>query len=224
MSDWIVQTQEKVTLIGAGPVNNEILDDALTHAPMLVAVDGGAEMAQNCGKAPKIILGDLDSASNALLARFPRDAVHHIAEQDTTDFQKALAYVDAPLLLGVGFLGGRADHQMAVLNTLGRNPDRPVVLVSEHDVVFALHGDIRLDLEPGTRVSLYPLAQARVDSKGLRWPLNDVAMATNGLVSQSNEVAEGPLQLWSMGGLLVFLPRQALSVVLEAVTRSRQTT
>jgi thiamine pyrophosphokinase len=50
--------------------------------------------------------------------------VHHLPEQDTTDFEKCLYSVAAPLLLGVGFLGGRADHHLAAMNVLVRYADR----------------------------------------------------------------------------------------------------
>ena len=45
-------------------------------------------------------------------------AVHAVGEQETTDLEKCLYSVEAPLFLGVGFLGGRVDHQLAAMNAL----------------------------------------------------------------------------------------------------------
>lgn len=224
MGTGIVQTSEFVTLAGAGPVNAEILEDALRLAPFLIGVDGGAQLSRNYGKEPNYVVGDLDSVEPAFLQSFPKDRVIETPDQNYSDIEKALAVVAAPLIVGVGFLGGRADHQMGALYAVAGHRDVPVVLLNEHDVVFRLPGRIRLDVDPGTRISLYPVTEARVDCAGLRWPLKDVAMSATGLISQSNEAAAPQVDLHAMGRVLAFLPRQALAAVVAALTRSRQTT
>ena len=223
MTSIIVQTDQAVTFVGAGPVNTELLEIALTFAPFLVAVDGGAEMVRNYGKLPNAVIGDMDSASADALQGIAAQNIHRIADQNTTDFQKALGAVSTPLAVGVGFLGGRADHQMAASNALARH-GQPVLLLGDHDAVFRVPEHIALELEPGTRISLFPVAQARVDSRGLRWPIIDAAMSATGLISQSNEARDGRVELWAMGGLLAFLPLHAAGAAITALTRSRQMT
>ena len=224
MDRKIVQTSDYVTLVGAGPANTGNLDFALTFAPRIVAVDGGTEMLRNCGMRPDAVIGDMDSTPAAALAGMPPGRVHRIVDQHSTDFDKALAAVSAPLIVGVGFLGGRADHQMAALNSLARHDAGPVILLGEDDVVFRVPDYVAIDVDPGTRISLHPLTAARVDGTGLRWPLNDVALAADGLISQSNEATAARVELRCMGALLAFLPRQALGAAVAALTRSRQTT
>ncbi len=224
MGNGIVQTSENVTLVGASPTNTGILDFALTFAPRLIAVDGGTEMARKYGKAPELLLGDMDSVQPATLAEIDPERVLHVLDQDTTDFDKALRLVAAPIILGVGFLGGRVDHQMAALNSLARHRAAPVILLGEEDAIFRVPDHLALDLDPGTRISLHPLMQARVDTKGLRWPVTDAVMSADGFFSQSNEAATRDVVLGAVGDVLAFLPRQALAAVVAAFTRSRQTT
>lgn len=217
MANIIVQTSKNVTLVGAGQAGKGILRVALDHAPYLVAADGGAELVLNYGKTPKKVIGDFDSISKAVLARIPVSRQYRIAEQDSTDFEKCLRAIRAPLILGVGFLGRRLDHQLAALSALVRNAASPCVLLGKKDVVFHLHGAMALDLEPGSRLSLFPLRAVRGTSLGLEWPINGLEFAPDGRIGTSNRVLQGPVRLAFDGpGMLVILPRAALGPVVDA--------
>ena len=65
----------------------------------------------------------MDSISDGRRAGL-QGVLHRIAEQETTDFDKVLRSVAAPLAIAVGFSGGRLDHELAVLNCLLTRPDR----------------------------------------------------------------------------------------------------
>ena len=219
MSDCIVETIENVTLVGAGPLNKGILADAVRFAPYLVAADGGAEMAQKYGKTPKKVIGDLDSIDRAILAEFPAGTVHRIDEQDSTDFDKCLRNITAPLIVGVGFIGGRVDHQLAAFHSIMRYRDKPCVLVGPEDVVFHLNGTLKLDLEPGTRLSLFPLARVSGKSTGLEWPIDGLKFAPGELIGTSNCSTGGRVVLEMDGpGMLVVVPRVALARVVGALS------
>jgi thiamine pyrophosphokinase len=104
---------------------------------------------------PEAVIGDMDSLSATARARLA-DRLFPIAEQDTTDFDKALRLIAAPFVLGLGFAGARADHGLAVLNTLARHPDRRCFIIGARDVIFLCPPEIRLDLPRGTRRALTP--------------------------------------------------------------------
>ncbi len=218
MDDIIVQTPENITLVGAGQAHKGQLQAALAHAPYLVAADGGAQMVLNYGKTPKKVIGDLDSLDRPNLAKIPVGDRHHIAEQDSTDFEKCLARLRAPLILGVGFLGARLDHQLAAFNALVRNPGGPCILIGERDIVFHLPGEAAFDLAPGSRVSLFPMAPVRGWSRGLDWPIAGLDFAPAGRIGTSNRAGEGPVQLGFEGpGMLVILPLAALDEAVRAL-------
>ncbi|MEY8838956.1 thiamine diphosphokinase, partial [Cribrihabitans sp. XS_ASV171] len=166
----IVHSASPITLIGGGELGPEDLSLALAHADTLVAADSGAEAALAAGHVPDAVIGDFDSLSAEARSRIPAGRLHEIAEQDSTDFDKVLRHVAAPLCLGVGFLGARVDHQLAVMNTLVRRADRPCILIGEHEVLFHAPPEIALELEAGDVVSLFPLARVSGRSEGLEWP------------------------------------------------------
>lgn len=218
MSDCIVQTSEMVTLVGAGKVNKGILTDSLAIAPFLVAADGGAEMVLNCGKMPKKVIGDFDSISTDFLKQIPAADLHRIPEQETTDFDKCLRNINAPLILGVGFLGRRVDHQMASLSSLLQFRDKPCILIGKHDVIFHVPDQLQMDLPVGLRFSLYPLLPVSGRSEGLVWPINGLTLTPGGRLGTSNEVKEERVTLNTDGpGMLAILPRLALRSAVRAL-------
>lgn len=209
---------DAVTLVGGGDVNRSTLEEALRHAPNLVAADGGADRALSLGHEPLRVVGDMDSVSDAARETLGAERFQHIAEQESTDFDKALRSVGTPLVIGVGFLGRRLDHELACLNSLVRHADRPCVLLGEKDLCFHLPGELSLDLPLGMRLSLFPMAGLEAWAEGLRWSFEGKTMAPWDQIGTSNEVT-GPVRLRAdRPGLLVMLPRAALAQVLEALT------
>jgi len=218
MNPIIVQTSKNVTLLGAGQASKAQLDTALAIAPYLIAADGGAELAQNYGRTPKKVIGDFDSIDKDILAQIPENRRFKISEQDSTDFEKCLRSVSAPLILGVGFLGRRLDHQLAALNALVRFAAKPCVLIGEHDVVFQLSGPIRLQLAPGSRLSLFALRPVQGVSSGLEWPVDGMKFQPGEQTGTSNRVQSGPVTLdFANPGMLVILPVAALGAVVDAL-------
>lgn len=213
----IVQSSRPVTLIGGGPVGPGDLAEALALAPVLVAADSGAGVALDAGHMPQAVIGDLDSLRTAQRAQIPQDRLHWIREQDSTDFDKALRNIAAPLVLGIGFLGGRVDHQLAGFSTLMRNADRPCILLGAHEVVFHAPPALALNLARGDRVSLFPLAPVTGRSLGVEWPIDGLTLAPGGRIGTSNR-ATGPVQLEFDGpGMLVILERVALRAAMHAL-------
>lgn len=217
MSSAIVQSEFPVTLIGGGSVGVDDLETALALAPELVAADGGAGAALAAGHMPRAVIGDFDSLTGAVRARIPADRLFPIREQESTDFDKALRSVAAPLLIAVGFLGERVDHQLAAFNVLVRHAHRPCILLGAHEVVFHAPPRLRLDLVAGEVVSLFPLGPVTGRSEGLEWPIDGLHFAPDGRVGTSNR-ALGRVTIETDGpGMLTILPRRALAAVAAAL-------
>jgi len=208
--------RDGVTLAGAGPVGEADLRAALALAPHPVAADGGAGRLMALGLVPEAVIGDMDSLGGAV-----PDGVHMmpVTEQDTTDFGKCLARVDAPFCIGVGFLGGRVDHTLAALSVLLEYPAKRVVLLGEEDVAFATPMDWRITLEPGARVSFFPLRPCRgVSSAGLRWPIDGLEMVAGGRIGTSNEAVSAEVAVVLDGpGAVAILPKRYLAAVLTSL-------
>ena len=210
-----------VALVGAGPAGRAALDACLSRAVACVAADGGAATLTAAGRTPDAVIGDLDSLPEG--HGVPAERVLRLDGQDDTDFEKCMDRIDAPLVLGAGFLGGRADHALAALGALARGRGAggaawpPCILVGEADLAFALPPRIDLDLPPGCRVSLFPMAPMAARSTGLEWPLDGLALAPMGRVGTSNR-ARGPVVLETVQpGLLCLLPPDRLDNAIAAL-------
>ena len=189
---------------------------ALGLAPLLVAADGGADGALAAGRMPGAVIGDFDSISPAARAAIPEDRQHRVPEQDSTDFGKCLRLVSAPFLIGLGFAGLRLDHTLSVMTALAAHPHQRCVILGPEDVVFLCPPRLSLPLEPGLRLSLFPMGPARGRSTGLRWPIEGLDFAPAGRIGTSNETT-GPVELQIEGPMLLLLPRASLSLALRAL-------
>lgn len=213
----IVEETRAVTLVGGGPLEPDDLALALSLAPVAVALDRGADACLAAGITPRAVIGDLDSLSDSAREAFA-DRLHHVDEQETTDFDKGLRHVNAPLVIGVGLMEGRLDHTLASLSTLMRHADRPCLLMGGRSLAFHCPPRLSLDLSGGTLVSLYPLAPGRIESSGLVWPTAGLLFEAGARLGTSNAAAGGEVELAPEGrGMLVILPRAALGVAAGAL-------
>lgn len=218
MTDIILSRSNGVTLLGGGEVNAATLEQALKLAPHLVAADGAAATALEFDHMPEAVIGDFDSLPNRVRQKMPAEILHHIAEQDSTDFEKCLSRVEAPLVLGVGFMGERIDHELSVYNTLVRYPEKPCIIVGDIDICVHAPRRLRLELDIGTRVSLFPLSPVTGTSQGLLWPIDNIVFTPGGRIGTSNEASAKIVEMaFYDDGMLLILPRRVLPNLLDAL-------
>ena len=219
MKSPIVQSSHGVTLVGGGPFSARDLRLCLSRAPLAVAADGGADRALRFGVMPEAVIGDFDSLSEAALAAIPASRQHRLEEQATTDFDKVLRSVAAPLYLALGFAGARLDHWLAVFNTLIRRAGQRCIVIGPKDVAFAAPRDLRLTLKVGDTLSLFPFAPVTGQSEGLEWPIEGIAFAPDGMIGTSNRVVRREVRLAFDGsGMLCIVPRARLDAVIRGLT------
>jgi thiamine pyrophosphokinase len=213
----IVHELSPITLLGGGNVEQSDLIFANDYAPRLIAADGGADSAVSFGWFPETVIGDFDSLTEKTRQILGSQRLFQIAEQDSTDFDKCLRSIDAPLILGMGFTGRRHDHTLAAFSTLAARADKRCVLFAEEDLIFLAPPRISLDLPEGMRFSLYPLGPVRGTSEGLHWPIDGIPMAPNGRVGTSNKVS-GPVRLtFDAPHMLILVPKEARDKILAAL-------
>ncbi len=204
-----LNSPDPITLIGGGPVEAAQLADAVRRAPMVVAADGGLNRAHALGQKVDHVIGDMDS-----VVRIDGPKYHEISEQMTTDLDKCLYSTTAPFYLGVGFLGGRLDHQLAACHALVRAADKRVILLGEQDLCFLAPLDLTLDLPLGTRLSLFPMGVVCGTSKGLKWPIDGLAFSPDTKIGTSNTVTGKVHLTFEARNMLVILPVGVLGAVI----------
>ena len=218
MSGPLLTSDRAVALLGGARASAGLLDAVLALCGPVAAADGGAAHALRRGIAPDIVIGDMDSLAPEDAARIPDDRIHRIAEQESTDFDKALRSIAAPLVIGAGFSGARADHLLGAYAVLVRRADRRCILAGEDEVCFLAPPGIALDLTPGGWFSLFPFGAVTGRSEGLLWPIEGLSFAPDGQTGTSNEVT-GPVRLWvDAPRMLVILPRSELSAAVQGLT------
>ncbi|WP_299729801.1 thiamine diphosphokinase [uncultured Tateyamaria sp.] len=222
MKRTIVYSSDPVTLLGGGAALTKDVAEALALAPTCVAADGGAELARVAGVPLEALIGDFDSVAADTLALTPPERRHHITEQDSTDFDKALRHIEAPVVVCVGFLGKRLDHQLGALNVLVGRPDRACVLLGESEIAFLCPPQLQVDTARDDIVSLFPLGDCAGTSTGLRWSIDGLKFHPLHQTSTLN-AAEGPIALtMDRPAMIVMLPRAYLGEITQALARAPQ--
>lgn len=206
-----------VVLLGGSQLDPNDLDHLLIYKlPLYVADSGVVHLDVNRHK-PKAIIGDFDSVSPLMAAAFNAEDCL-LEDQNSTDFEKALDEIDAPYFLCLGFLGGRLDHELAAFNAITKRPEKNAIIVGEDSIAFVLPERFRMDLPPGTDIGLFPMAQVRADSDGLKWNLNEVKLSPSGTISTSNKVIKDRVEiLVKTGKLICILPREQMTEVIRQV-------
>ncbi len=213
----IVRETEPITLIGAATIYPAAFERSRRLAPVIVAADGGADAALAHDAMPGAVIGDFDSISEHARTRIPRYAQYPISDQDSTDFDKCLANISAPLIIGLGFAGDRLDHQLAACNSLSRYPWQRCILLGRNEVMFLSPPSLNLPLESGCPVSLFPMGAVEGVSDGLKWPIGGLNFAPDGRTGTSN-AALGPISLsLTAPKMLVILPESTLELVARAL-------
>ena len=187
-----------VLLVGAAPVPMPPLFAELAQRLPVIAADGGVYAVLESGWAPDLVIGDMDSSGD-----LPADMRRlHLTGQDDTDFEKCLKRINAPLIIGFGFLDARLDHTLAAIHALVALPhDAPILLLGATDMLLRLRGDITFPATAGERVSIWPLGRQRFQrSRGLRWSLDGLEMAPGQLVGTSNVATGGDVEIVADGG------------------------
>lgn len=195
----------------------------LDGADLLIGADGGARwLVEEAGRAPDLVVGDLDSASPELVARLEAAGTRierHPVEKAASDAELAVeaalaAGADEVVVLGA-FGGRRLDHGLANVLLLAdpQLAGRGVRLVHGGTRVRVLHAGERagLDGQPGDLVTLLPVGGGveGVVTDGLRYPLDGEPLRIGRSRGLSNVVERAPASVAvGRGTLLVVESRE----------------
>lgn len=192
-------------ILAGPPPSPALLKQTASESDYIVVADGGLACCLSAGIRPDIALGDMDSID---LSRIPADwKIVADANQDTTDFEKALLVLpQEPLknMVIVGGLGGRVDHELTNLHIASRlNPAWMVVFRSDNTNIYRCASNLTLDIPIGETISLipWPMAQS-VTTQGLHWDLQNAELSGTGKFSQSNRVESTPVRINLKHGML----------------------
>lgn len=164
-----------VVVLSGGPGSLDVAD--LPLGAIVIAADGGAELARMLGLGVDLVVGDLDSISAETLAGIER-VERHAVEKDATDLELALVAAlrlepERVLVLDGG--GGRLDHLLGGLLLLAAEAYAGVRVDAQFGAaaVHVVRGERTLHGEPGELISLMAVhgPATRVVTSRLVYPL-----------------------------------------------------
>lgn len=178
------------------------------QAQIMVCADGGANAAARAGLRPDLIIGDLDSVAAETLRAFRSVPLRRIAEQNSTDLEKAIQWLlrkGFSEIIIAGATGGRLDHVAGNLHVIGKFANRAHLRVVEKE------GELRPVRKVGTfayavgsTLSLIPVSRCSgITTKGLRWELRNATLELGIRDGTSNRVVTTPVEIRVRKGTLL---------------------
>ncbi len=158
-------------------------------ADILIAADRGGDHLIDAGIFPHVVLGDLDSS--ALNPDSVSFDMHRFEDQNYSDCDKLLTYIQGQGYLSatiIGFEGDRLDHVLASIGSFVRSP-LSIRIAIRHGLAHVKKetGRSTYAAYPGQIVSLLPiLPSSGVSTTGLRWELEDAKLEFGSHLSLSN--------------------------------------
>ena len=210
-----------VILVGPADCDLQQLQQLLNENFPVIAADGGANRLLENDIVPNAIIGDMDSLDSELPLANSIEIIR-LEEQDSTDFEKCLYSVDAPLFLAFGFSGKRFDHSLASLHTMVKyHRDKNLILISGDDISLMRCGDYEVSLPIGQTISIFPVTPISFSgSSGLKYPLDGLKLEIGAQIGTSNrnvaeDISINPSPECKDTPYLVSLPTLALGQILQ---------
>ncbi len=166
-----------IILVANGRIDNyPLIASLIPENSPLIAVDGGLYHCYRMKLTPDYLIGDLDSVSLELIAKFPNLEIHRTPFQEQFDLEKAMQFskvIEAKQIRVFGALGARIDHTLANILLLSRHPCR-VFFETEREILFAISRQVSLSVQIGQTLSLIPLnGPVEISTQGLKWNLRE---------------------------------------------------
>lgn len=200
-----------------GPAVRAALHEA--SDALIVAADGGAKLADRCGTPPQLIVGDLDSLSEADVDGYEVSGVaisRYSPHKDETDLELALIETverGADWIRVIGATGDRLDQTLANVFLLMLPQVRAcdVRLVAGRQSIWLVGpGTHTLSGAVGDTVSLLPWAgdAVGVTTGQLEYPLRDETLVAGPARGVSNVMQAAEAQVTLRSGWLVMIHSQ----------------
>jgi len=176
----------------------------------IICADGGTRHALALGLKPNLIIGDLDSVTDAELQKANAKIVKYPRNKNETDLELALNHAlikKTSSILIVGALGGRLDQTLGNISLLSdsRLATLDCRLDDGAEEVFFCRDQSKVEGRPGDIVSLIPWngVVKGIRTNGLRWPLNNESLYPDKTRGISNEMLDAAAEVSIETGLLL---------------------
>ena len=129
--------------------------------PFVVVLDGAYARVVNLQITADVVIGDFDSIEG--LPKNLTTQFIHIADPETTDLEKALAFLINKGYSDINIVwatGKRLDHTLNNFAIMGKYPEHKIVIYDDHSKAFVLPKSFSKIYNAGDEISLIPINQA----------------------------------------------------------------
>jgi thiamine pyrophosphokinase len=184
-------------------------------APLIIAVDGGAEHCRKLNIQPHVLLGDLDSIAPALVQEYQEDRVEVLrfpTDKDKSDLELALdlaAERGATSVTVFAALGLRWDMTIANLLLLAAPcyAAMDIQLMDNKTRIFLIRSrkEVALSVCPGSTVSFLPVGKAAqgVTLQGFKYSIFNQTLSFASTRGVSNQLPTGQGSIAVQSGMLL---------------------
>ena len=184
--------KEALIICNGEPPTRSLARRLARRAGVIIAADGGANIARRYGIRPDVIIGDLDSIKPSTKRFFRTALLVHVARQDNTDLEKAMDFVVTRRIAKATIIaatGKRLDFTLGNLSVIWKYTSRiPLEFVGDGWTARPIERAAAFRAKVGTTISLIPFGQCSgITLRGLQYPLTNATMRV-GEVGVSNVV------------------------------------
>jgi thiamine pyrophosphokinase len=203
-----MSTKTAALFLNGDPPNALAMQHAMTHNPeFVICTDGAFYYMNDLLIKPNVVIGDMDS-----LTEPPTDLqLIYIEDQDTTDFEKALAYLCEQAfekVVVLGSTGGQNDHFLGNLNAAYKFREQlDICFFDQSQYFFLAAKEQNLTTRVGKIISLIPFPNAKgITLKGFQYLLNNESLSIIDRVGTRNIASSNtPSIVFNSGSLWVFV-------------------
>jgi len=207
----------RIIIFANGEMPHARLDARLVQEQdFIICADGGARHALALGLTPDVVVGDMDSLDESIIARLQEagTSIHRFSpDKDFTDLELALQMardMQPQEVILLGALGGRLDQMLANLMLLASPSyaDMPIVMVSGMESARAVRDEIVIRGRVRDIVSVIPLSDdvsGLTYHGGLRWLLHDATLPLGSSRGVSNELTDDTARISLRSGVILVI-------------------
>ena len=199
----------KALIIANGiPPPRRFVRSLARSADLIVAADGGANLARKLHIKPDVILGDLDSILPSTKKFFKTVPLLFIEHQNSTDLEKAIEFCirrGSRSIDIVGAIGDRIDHSSGSLGSFKKYGHRvDLKLFDSVATISMIQKEMHFRARPGEVLSLIPLDRCEgVTTKNLKYPLTNGRLELGVREGIHNEATSKPVSIRVKRGTLL---------------------
>lgn len=202
-------SKQVLIICNGEPPSRDLARRLARQVDLIVAADGGANIAREYEIRPDVIIGDLDSITQLTQRFFSSSTILRVDRQDNTDLEKALDYLASQKIrkaVVIGATGKRIDFTLGNLSVLwAYTAFLDLTFMGDGWMAIPVRSKVTLRARIGTTVSLIPFGSCSgITLRGLQYPLTNASMNV-GEIGVSNVVCHSPFTVRVKRGHMLLL-------------------